>query len=346
MNDRKKSANQTANEVFTSLFAHASPRKRAPEKDEQEIRQLVLGEWRQLTEKRRERRRLLLLAIAASLLLALTVLFNAGRFAEKDMDVQQVAHVEKQVGEIIVFDESNESWQRLDPDQRTLVVGQTLETGEAARMAIAWNAGGLLRVDEKTRIAISGNSELQLLFGRIHYDSDSLYSTEQPLVNLLINTPFGAVRHMGTQFMTDLAEGVLSVSVREGEVAITGSNTETLALAGEQIIISDSGIQVRQSILPYAEDWKWVQDIAPVYELDGRSMFDFLQWIRRESGYDIEFATDSAKFLAEETILHGSIDLPPMRALEIMFQTSDLTYQLINGVILVSTSQIVQAYAH
>ena len=89
-----------------------------------------------------------------------------------------------------------------------------------------------------------------------------------------------------------------------------------------------------------------MQDIAPVYELDGRSMFDFLRWIRRESGYDIEFATDSAKSLAEETILHGSIDLPPMRALEIMFQTSDLSYQLINGVILVSTSQIAQEYAH
>ena len=217
-------------------------------------------------------------------------------------------------------------------------------TGRGDRKAVSWNAGGCRRIDEKTRVSLTGNDRIQLHSGRLHYDSKSLYSNQQPLVNLLIETPYGTVRHMGTQFMADLAGGALSVSVREGEVAISGDSIETLVLAGEQVIINESGIKARQSILPYADEWKWVEEIAPAYELDGRSMDEFLQWIGRESGFLIEYETESAKSLAEETILHVKIDLPPMKALEIMFQTADLVYELHGGVILVSTRQTSRAF--
>ena len=59
----------------------------------------------------------------------------------------------------------------------------------------------------------------------------------------------------------------------------------------------------------------------------------------------IENETESAKSLAEETILHGNIDLLPMKALEIMFQTADLVYELHGGVILVSTRQTSRAFS-
>jgi len=107
---------------------------------------------------------------------------------------------------------------------------------------------------------------------------------------------------------------------------------------------AESGVEVRQTILPYSDEWKWAQEIAPAYELDGRSMAEFLQWISRESGFLIEYETESAKSLAEETILHGKIDLPPMKALEIMFQTADLAYELQGGVIVVSTRQTTRAF--
>ena len=344
MNKRNKNQTRSADEVFSSLLGQASPRRKAPEGDEREIRQAALAEWQKITGKRRARRRLVSLAVAATLVMALASLINVSRLAETDMDLQQLANVERRIGEIIIFEPATDTWRGLAESDVVLSAGQIIATSGGARIAVSWNAGGLLRIDEKTRVSLTANDQIQLLSGRLHYDSKSLYSNQQPLVNLLIETPYGKVRHMGTQFMTDLAGGALSVSVREGEVAISGDSMETLVLAGEKVIISESGIEVRQSILPYSDEWKWAQEIAPAYELDGRSMAEFLQWISRESGFLIEYETESAKSLAEETILHGKIDLLPMKALEIMFQTADLVYELHGGVILVSTRQTSRAF--
>lgn len=344
MNKRNKNQTQSADEIFISLLGQASPRQKAPEGDEREIRQAAMAEWKKITGKRRARRRLVSLAIAATLVMVLASLINVSRLAETDMDLQQIAKVERQIGEIIIFEPATDTWRPLAESDVVLSTGQIIETSGGARIAVSWNAGGLLRIDEKTRISLTAKDQMQLHSGRLHYDSKSLYSNQQPLVNLLIETPYGTVRHMGTQFMADLAGDALSVSVREGEVAISGDSIETLVLTGEQVIINESGIKERQSILPYSEEWKWVQEIAPAFELDGRSMFEFLQWISSESGYVIEYETESAKSLAEETILHGKIDLPPMKALEIMFQTADLVYELHGGVILVSTRQNSRAF--
>lgn len=344
MNKRNKNQTQSADEIFSSLLGQASPRRKAPERDAWEIRHAALAEWKKITGKRRERRRLVSLAVAATLVVTLAFLLNVSRLAETDVDIQQLANVERQIGEIVIFEPATDTWHGLAESDVVLSAGQIIETSSGARMAVSWNAGGLLRIDEKTRVSLTANDRIQLHSGRLHYDSKSLYSNQQPLVNLLIETPYGTVRHMGTQFMADLAGGALSVSVREGEVAISGDSIETLVLAGEQVIINESGIKARQSILPYADEWKWVEEIAPAYELDGRSMDEFLQWIGRESGFLIEYETESAKSLAEETILHGKIDLPPMKALEIMFQTADLVYELHGGVILVSTRQTSRAF--
>ncbi len=344
MKKRNKNQSQSADEIFSSLLGQASPRRKAPERDEWEIRQAALAEWEKITGKRRERRRLVSLAAAAILVVVLASLINVSRLAETDMDLQQLASVERRIGEIIIFEPATDTWRELAESDVVLSAGQIIETSRGGKMAVSWNAGGLLRIDEKTRVSLIANDQIHLFSGRLHYDSKSLYSDRQPLVNLLIETPYGTVRHMGTQFMADLADGALAVSVREGEVAISGASMETLALAGEQVIISESGIEVRQSILPYSDEWKWAQEIAPVYELDGRSMDEFLQWISRESGYVIEYETESAKSLAEETILHGKINLPPMKALEIMFQTADLDYELHGGVILVSTRHRSKAF--
>ncbi|MCZ6500714.1 MAG: FecR family protein [Gammaproteobacteria bacterium] len=344
MNKRNKNQTQSVDETFSSLLGQASPRRKAPERDEWEIREAALAEWKRITGKRRERRVLVSLAVAATVVVVLASLINISRFAETDMDLQPFANVERQIGEIIIFEPATDTWRELAESDVVLSSGQIIETGSGARLAVSWNAGGLLRMDEKTRVSLIAYDQIHLFSGRLHYDSKSLYSDRQPLVNLLIETPYGTVRHMGTQFMAELADGALAVSVREGEVAISGASMETLALAGEQVIISESGIEVRQSILPYSDEWKWAQEIAPVYELDGRSMDEFLQWISRESGFVVEYETESAKSLAEETILHGKIDLPPMKALEIMFQTADLVYELHGGIILVSTRQRSQAF--
>ena len=64
MNERNKNQSQSADEIFSSLLGQASPRRKAPERDEWEIRQAALAEWKKITGKRRERRRLVSLAAA------------------------------------------------------------------------------------------------------------------------------------------------------------------------------------------------------------------------------------------------------------------------------------------
>ena len=113
MNKRNKNRTQSADETFSSLLGQASPRRKAPERDEWEIRQSALAEWKRITEKRRDMRRLVSLAVAATLVVVMALLINVSRLAETDMDLQQLANVERRIGEIIILEPATDTWREL-----------------------------------------------------------------------------------------------------------------------------------------------------------------------------------------------------------------------------------------
>ena len=76
-------------------------------------------------------------------------------------------------------------------------------------------------------------------------------------------------------------------------------------VAGEQLSIDAGG---RMQRLPLAADdaeWAWTQSLATPPPMEGRSAFEMLAWVARESGKRLVFADAEAELRARAAILHG-----------------------------------------
>ncbi len=72
--------------------------------------------------------------------------------------------------------------------------------------------------------------------------------------------------------------------------------------------------------------------------LDGHSVSEALQWVSRESGRKIQYASAAAESLAQTDRLHGdfNVDVQPSRKLELFMMTVDLNARIEGDVIVVS----------
>lgn len=76
--------------------------------------------------------------------------------------------------------------------------------------------------------------------------------------------------------------------------------------------------------------WEWVHAVAPVPLVDGRPLAVLLDWVARETGRPLRYASPTIREQAMNTVLHGRIrDLAPLEALEVMLATTDLDYALL-----------------
>lgn len=337
MNSTDHENQGNSDELFASLFKNAATRTRAPADDEARIHATLHTEWRQALGRRRWRRLTVGLAAAASVVLAIFV--STGVFNDPPVQTptRTVASVVKQSGRVLVGTGGTlEAMQRLRAEE-TLLSGMVISTAYDARLALRWLGGESIRLDENTRLRLISETEMELLSGRIYIDTHADDSQPIGTSELAINTPFGRVQHLGTRYMTSLTHASVIVSVRQGSVAVTGNNEESIATSGQQLSVSSKGNVSLAPIAVFGETWQWVEEISPGFTLDGRSLSDFLDWVSRESGRSLEYGSAAAKTLARDTVMHGTIDLQPMRALKLMLQTSDLVAEVHTGVIKIDT---------
>jgi hypothetical protein len=332
------SKDRTADDVLESLFSHVDARKRAPQTDERAVREALHSEWVDIA-RRRKRKAYFVYGIAASFLLAAVISINMLNQEPGAPVMQQVAAVEKQSGNIFVHlsDEQSSRSRRLASGG--LYAGQVLTTAQDARLAVTMNAGETIRIDENTRLVFMSGQQIELLDGQIYVDSNHSGTNNSQHDVLEIKTFAGVVRHLGTQYMTGIDNSLVAVSVREGQVMLVGDHSESIARPGEQIKMSRSGETSISSISTHGSLWEWAELVTPQFSLDGRSALDFINWVGRETGRVVDFAPDGAEQLARSTILRGSIDLEPMRALDLILQTSDLEPMIDDGTILIRTRQ-------
>ena len=337
MNSTDHENQENSDELFESLFKHAATRKQAPADDEARIRAALYAQWKQAAGRRRWRRLTVGLAAAASVVL--TIFISTGVFNDSTSQTptRMVASVVKQSGRVMAGTSGTpESTKQLQAED-SLMSGSVITTAYDARLAIRWLNGESIRLDENTRLLLISDTDIELLSGRIYIDSHADVNKPDSKSELAIDTPFGRVQHFGTQYMTSLTDGSVIVSVRQGSVAVTGNNEQSIAKGGQQLSVSVKGKVSLTPIAVYGETWQWIEQISPGYTLDGRSMFDFLDWVSRESGRSLEYGSAAAEILARDTVMHGTVDLQPMRALELMLQTSDLVAEVHTGVIKIDT---------
>lgn len=316
MNDRDDIQGSDAVEA---LLEKAAPRPAPPADVEREIRAAVRDEWEAIAGVARTRRRVGGFALAASVLVAVAAAFTMlGDAGESSIEV---ASLSRSHGSIILA--AQQTGEVTTEPFTTLTAGQVLSTAASSAAGLAWNHGGSLRVDEDSRVEFVSADEIFLHQGRVYFDSDGM----SPDTRFIVRTAHGSVSHVGTQFMTESVRDGLVISVREGRVDVEGAYHDHTATEGQVVELSGRARpRVTQSSGAGGE-WKWIEAVAPAVDLQGKSTYDFLRWVGRETGHTVVFATDAAEQLALNTEFIGDIHGNPRDDLMLWMLTTDLDAQ-------------------
>jgi FecR-like protein len=224
-----------------------------------------------------------------------------------------------------------------------VAIGSGFETGASVLATFALDGGGEARVNEGTVVRFTGVRELSIDRGTVYLDSG-------PRSGLIVRTPVGVVRDIGTRFEVGVINGEpgtaeasgmreisLRVRVRDGAVRYDRGSVQRKANAGRELIVGSDGQVVERSVDTFGPDWAWVVRAAPVFKVESQTLSAFLDWVARESGRRIEFADDRLRRSSSEIILHGSIEgLTDEEALDVILPTSGLTYRIDSQRVIVS----------
>lgn len=204
-------------------------------------------------------------------------------------------------------------------------VGTRLETGSDGRALLA-AAGISIRVGGASDVTFERADLLRVTRGRVYIDG-GMQAEHSHWVD--VQTPLGLVRHLGTQFEVNVAQGEVTVRVRDGLVSMTSSNATTTLRASDQLVVTASGEMQRSSVPAYGELWAWTTDLSPDFPIEGRTFDEFLRWFAHETGRRLEFDSTATEAAARATRLSGNISgLKPVEALRALEATTRFSCDL------------------
>jgi ferric-dicitrate binding protein FerR (iron transport regulator) len=311
--------------TIEALLRAAGPRPEPPGSIADEVRAAVTAEWRLRAASRSRRRYAVMSTLAAgvgAVAIATWLMRPTGAPAP-----QPVASLERSEAVLEARSVGGE-WQALQAGDSIMAPGE-LRSGRDGGAALRLASGVDLRLDGGTRVALTDANHANLIEGAVYIDSGA--PGEPAGRDLVIETPHGTVRHLGTRYQVRLDGDRLSVSIREGRISVNAPRGSYTGAAGEQLLLSPSGVE-RRAITAYSPEWDWVAGISPPFDIEGRSVEEFLAWAASETGRSISFASPAARELARETRLRGSIEgLEPGEALEAVLATTRLDPELSDG---------------
>lgn len=300
-----------------ALLRSAGARPTPPAGMTDEVRAAVATEWRAVVASRRPQRRTVPWLVAASAAaLAIGAWFALTQPAAPGAVVATVARLG---GPAEVRHASSSTWQALAAEAK-LRAGDRVRTQATGGLALRRTDGLELRLDVDTALALADADRGLLETGRIYVDSGRGDARADDFV---LETRYGSVRHLGTQYAVGLAPSTMAVAVREGSVAIDHRGSDTLANAGEAITVSADGRVERASLAPHDAAWRWAEATAPAFAIDGRTLDEFLEWAARETGRRLVYASAAVAREARQTVLQGSVDgLAPDQAIDAVLMTT------------------------
>ncbi|MCZ6830851.1 MAG: FecR family protein [Gammaproteobacteria bacterium] len=270
-------------------------------------------------ERRKWRQHRRVFALCASfVLLALVGLFTLRPPTVLDQEIR----VSRVIGEALVTAPTGE--EVLARNDQQLEAGSVLITPADAYLSLIFQDYDL-RLNSHSQIRIDTDG-VHLLAGEIYISNESGRWPREPIV---VHTPYATIRDIGTQFTVALAGDQVISTVRRGSIVVNTGAAEHTAEAGNNPhrITVNQRREVSSSELS-AEQWTWIYPLAPVFEIEGSSTYDFLQWSVAESGLKLAFASDSAETYARITTLHGDISsLDPEQAVAPVLSTTHLRVQ-------------------
>lgn len=311
------------------LLRLAGPRPAVPTERAERVRNVVQSKWRAKVRARRRMRRVLALLPAAAALAVAFSLWPSSPHPTLVSPTPLVARVEVLTGtgaQTLVPGATHLS--RLGAGG-AVFAGTTVLTGADGHAAFRLSNEISLRLDSGTRVRMKSPSELHLEKGKVYIDN-AADSIER--VAVTIRTPLAVVKDVGTQFEVRLSGQSLRLRVREGTVVLhRGDQTES-ADGGTEVTVDADETSQRRTIPLYGPEWEWVMQIAPNLDIEGRPLEDFLSWISRETGRQIQFESEELQESASSIVLHGTIDgLSLEDALDTILPTCGLTHRAVGG---------------
>lgn len=301
-------------DVIERLLRLAGPRKAVSSDRLLRVKSAVRAEWRAQV---RTRRRNTSLAWSVGGLAAAALLIIGLRVAMREDAT--VVNPELNVG-------------TLDGTGESLQSGRVVATAAGDFALIRLSSGAEVRIDRNTRVRVMSAAAITLEQGGMYVSSD----VTSPSASLEVHTKFGVARDIGTRFEVRIGDSSLRVRVREGVVQLQQTRQSYEAKAGEELSLDASGSLVRRSVPVYGSDWDWTLAAAPPFEIDGRTLREFLDWITTENGWQLRFADTDTEQKSSGNILRGSIDgMTPLESLAAVLPVSGVEYHLENGVLLV-----------
>lgn len=279
------------------------------------VYEMVHREWQQEKARPRIRRWGLRLALAASFLLALAVVLQSPPPEPDEVRLGFVARVVDDAGS-----------GGLPAAGESINENDHLITAAGQRLSFLLNNTVSVRLDENSELVVDGRNKLHLLRGRVYADTGDFVYRDQQLV---IDTPMGSVTDIGTQFAVSSRHDELDVAVREGRVDVSGGPGNLVAVAGERIRINEVDGATLDALNPYDSYWDWATGLAPAFEIENKSLFDFLRWAARETGRELVFEDEELRLSVMRTDLHGSIsDFEPLEAVQSVLATTRFRYRI------------------
>jgi len=321
VDDENESSSEDA--AMERLLQLAGPRPAAPKHVLAEVKRVTHPAWQEKVQRHaRDRRHRVqwFLACAAGVLAALGLIWwQVDSRAPNGAPPVVVATIE---------------FLGSDPSAGSdLRVGSVVETGADSRARLRLTAGASLRLDVSSSLRLDSATAMTLQRGAIYLDTDNDKSKQ---VTLEVRTPFGVARDIGTQFEVRLLDDAMRVLVREGEVSVGIEGFSHPAPAGSSLTLHRDGSIEREPLATHAEPWQWVLATSPSFDLEGRTLSEFLDWVVRETGLQLSFPDRMLESEAGQIRVHGSIEgLSPDQAPEVVLPSSGLAYRIEDGVMFV-----------
>jgi ferric-dicitrate binding protein FerR (iron transport regulator) len=240
----------------------------------QRMHRHVHAQWQATHAPRRWHRGL---AIAASILV---VSVAAGALYVATIGVApgpQIARVEGRPSSLRIERDAL-AWRSAD-DASLIETGDRVTTGSTGALLARLPSGGAtLRMDRDTTLQWRDDNRVRLLRGRVYVDTGGA-ATRGPAdagSPLVIEAADVLIEHVGTQYVTAISAGSVSVAVREGLVQVAIGRERTQLARGEAATIATTppgqATIRRDRVQTSGDGWRWADQLAPRLPLEGRTL--------------------------------------------------------------------------